>query len=78
MDDIKFKTVTDLYRRLYPAISIKCNSINTMFKSNITEIDIWNYLKDNVWNKKKNLFLCDMVDDILNTSEDNIYFNLKK
>lgn len=77
MEEIKFKSITELYKRLYPALTSKKESINNLFKSNIKELDIWNYLKNNIWNDKKNLTLYDMVSDILNTNDEKIYFNIK-
>ncbi len=77
MEEIKFKTITELYKRLFPALTTKKQSINNLFKSNITELDIWNYLKNNIWKDKKNLTLYDMVSDILNSNDDSIYFYIK-
>lgn len=78
MEEIKFKTITELYKRLFPALTTKKQSINNLFKSSITELDIWNYLKNNIWKDKKNLTLYDMVSDILNSNDDSIYFYIKK
>lgn len=68
-----FSSASDLYRRLYPALITKREEINLKYKSNIKELDIWNYLKDFVWSKKKDLSLCDMVNDCLNIDEKNIF-----
>ncbi len=69
MEEIKFESVTDLYRRLYPALSTKKNE---MLKDGIkiSELDIWNYLRNNIWNSASNLKLYNMVDDIMNLSAD--------
>jgi tyrosyl-tRNA synthetase len=73
MEEIKFKSITDLYRRLLPALNTKKNNINRTYKSNIMELDIWNYLKNNIWVSSKNLSLNDMVDDILNIDNEDVY-----
>ena len=77
MDDIKFKSINDLYRRLSPALTTKKDEINLLFKSRIDEIDIWNYLRNNVWNEAKALTLADMVDDILSISCNEVYQYVK-
>ena len=51
--------------------------LNIKYKTNFTELDIWNILKNNIWNQAKNLSLCDMVNDILNVDDEKIY-NYKK
>ena len=78
MDDISFSTITELYRRIYPALITKKSIIERLFGIKINELDLWNYFKNNIWPNKHNLFLCDMVDDILNESDEDIYFNIKK
>ena len=78
MENIKFNTVTELYQRIYPALTIKKNSINSLFKSNIKEIEIWDYFKNNVWKREKKLELCDIVNNILNDDDTEIYFSIKK
>src|SRR5574344_2417019 len=78
MEEIKFASITDLYRRLYPALETKKNEIVNEFHYKVTELDIWNYLKNNAWNKCKNLSLCDMVNDILTIDSDKLYFYVKR
>ncbi len=65
MDDIKFKDITDLYKRLLPALLDKKNELKKD-KIMVTEIEIWNYLKNNNWSNASDLKLYMMVDDILN------------
>ena len=36
---------------------------------NVSEVKLWNYLKENKWSNSKNLTLYDMVSDILNLSK---------
>ncbi len=73
--DFNFKSVEELYARLLPALKTKKNEMKTL-KMLISEIDIWHYFCENVWNKKNGLTIGEMVDDILNTDSIDIY--LKK
>ena len=63
--DICFSNLNELYTRLLPALRIKKKELNKKFKTNITEKDIWNYLKNIKWTKSIGLSLSVMVDDIL-------------
>lgn len=69
--DIYFSNQNELYNRLLPALRIKKKEIKKEIK-NITEIDIWNYLKNNIWNQTTGLSLSIMVDDILNIDIKNL------
>ncbi len=63
MSDIKFKDITELYKRLYPALKTKKEEL-LLNKLMVSELEIWNYLKDNKWLKSSDLMLSDMVSDI--------------
>lgn len=93
MDDVTFSSIEELYKRLSPALNTKSEELKRKGISYITPEDIWNYLKDNVWNNSHNLRLFKMVDDILNaddsliddyvktkmgSKERNVYFNDEK
>jgi hypothetical protein len=56
----EFKTLKDLYERLKPALRMKKRELK-----NITEEEIWNFLKDYKWKNSSNLTLSEMVNDIL-------------
>lgn len=74
----KINTINELYKRLTPALNIKSNEVNLMFKSNLGCIDIWNYLVANKWKNKKDLRLYELVNDIFNTDNfDIIEYNRK-
>ena len=60
-----FSNLSELYDRVRPALKSKCLDFKRLGIYNINEADIWNYLKNNVWNKRKNLTLADIVDDIM-------------
>jgi hypothetical protein len=77
MEEIVFNTVTELYQRLYPVLKTKRDDINRIFKSNIKELEIWNYFKSSVWVNSHNLTLHEMVDDILKEDETEIYYYIK-
>lgn len=61
--NIEFKNLLELKNRIEPAIKSKVKEFN-----NITEEDIWNYLKLK-WKKGTNLTLYDLINDIMNLKE---------
>lgn len=61
-----FTNLKDLYDRLTPALKSKKDELIRLGCDYITELDIWNYLKDKKWKNSYNLLLYQMVDDILN------------
>lgn len=69
--DIEFKSLEELYSRLKPALYSKVVELKRRGKDYIKEEDVWNYLIKNVWNKKRNLSLSEMANDILDL-EDNL------
>lgn len=75
--EIKFKSLNDLYKRLYPALNTRKGELNKK-GIKVHEIDIWNYLSRSLWAKNDNLNLCDMVKDILEVPEDKIINYLHK
>ena len=72
MENIKLKTLEELYNRLLPAFRCKVNDLKRNNINNINEKDIWDYLKINYWSKKQDLTLADMVNDILSLSNNEI------
>lgn len=69
MEDFRFNTVEELYKKLYPALKTKANDLRRKNINYIKEEDIWNYLRKNYWNKPNKLSLSDMVSDILSTPD---------
>ncbi|MDD4706466.1 MAG: post-transcriptional regulator [Bacilli bacterium] len=67
MEDFKFNTLDELYKKLYPALVTKKNDLKRNGISYIIEEDIWNYLRRNYWNKSTKITLFDLVNDILST-----------
>ena len=68
--EVEFKTISELYDRLKPALTTKVEEMRRNGYLYIKEEDIWNYLKEVKWVKSTNLELYQMVSDVLNT--DNI------
>ncbi len=67
MEEIVFESQEELYKRILPALRSKKKRVHKEGYKSINEIDIWDYMRFNKWNKSVGLELCDMVDDILNT-----------
>ena len=78
MKDINLDDFKELYNRLKPALNSKTKELKLKDKIIIKEEDLFNYLKDNVWNKEKNTSLFDMVSDIMYVDEDKLldYINM--
>ena len=72
MNDIKFKSLEELYKRLIPAFNVKINDLRRNNIKNIQSEDLWNYLRNKSWNNSTNLSLGEMVNDILNLSDKEI------
>ena len=62
-----FETLTELYKRIKPALTTKKQEMHRDGYIYIKEEDIWNYLKEVKWKKANDLSLFDMTSDILNT-----------
>ena len=63
-NEIKFKSLTELYERILPALKSKTREIHKKGMDYIHEEDIWNYLKNYKWTSSRALDLGDMVNDI--------------
>ena len=63
--DYEFSSKEELFIRVRPALSAKLNEFRRLGFSYVQEMDIWNYLIENVWSKSKDLMLSDIVNDIL-------------
>lgn len=72
MNDIRFKNLDDLYKRIYPALSSKKRELKKKKINYIKEQDIWDYLKKFRWNTAKDLDLGEMVNDIFNVTEEEL------
>ncbi len=75
--EIKFKSLNELYKRLYPALNTRKSELVSM-GIDVTELDIWNYLKESIWDNNDELNLCDMVSNILTLKDNDIINYLRK
>lgn len=71
--EIEFQDLKELYNRLEPALSVKVSEFKRKGYKGIEKKDIWNYLGNTKWASANNLSLHQMVDEILNTSNEEIY-----
>lgn len=69
--DVTFKNLTELYKRVLPALRSKRKTLMMDKIDCISENMIWNCLRETKWSKSNviNLTLCDIVDDILMITE---------
>jgi hypothetical protein len=65
---MEFKSLSELYERIKPALISKNSDLKRLGINYIKEEDIWNYLKKTKWISTTNLSLSEMVSDIFNLS----------
>ncbi len=70
--DIEFHNIEELRRRLSPALRCKKREFDRLGLKYIKEIDIWKYLSDFKWKNGHNLYLSDLVNDILKCDSNKI------
>ena len=63
--DYEFSSKEELFQRVKPALKAKVNEFRRLGYKYVQEVDVWNYLIENVWCKAKDLMLSDIVNDIL-------------
>lgn len=63
-----FSSLEELYNRVKPALKSKVKDLKRIGVNYVQEVDVWNYLKLNIWCKKSNLTLGDVVNDIMTVS----------
>ena len=66
----EYKSQEELYQGLIPAIHLKLKGLQKSKNVEITEDDIWNYLKETKWKKSVDLELYQMVSDIMNADNE--------
>ncbi len=69
---MEFKSLSELYQRINPALISKVNELNRVGINYIKEQDIWNFLKETKWVRTSDLSLSDMVNDIFKLREEDI------
>ena len=77
--DFEFNSKEELYERVLPALKLKVKEFKRLGNSNITCLDVWDYLIYSSWKSGKNLMLSDIVNDILYLEIDKVisYLNEK-
>lgn len=70
--DYEFKTLKELYKMIYPALTSKRSELKKIGLYHLKEADVWNYLTNTKWVNAKELSLDEMVSDILNANCDSI------
>lgn len=69
--DYGFNSKEELYKRVLPVLNLKVREFKRMGITNITNLDIWNYLISK-WKSGNNLMLNDIVNDILYSQAEDI------
>lgn len=72
-DAIEFSSIDELYKRIKPALYSKSKEVRNAGYDYVNSRDIWSYLVSNVWNKKNDLSLSEIVSDILYLDNYTIY-----
>ena len=75
--DYEFSSKEELFQRVKPALNAKVGELHRFGYTYINQMDVWNYLIENIWIKSKNLMLSDIVSDILHTDNKKIDAYLK-
>lgn len=68
--NLNIKSQEELFNRVKPALRCKKHELMLVGIEYINEMDIWNYNKYNIWRNIKGLTLYEIVDDILNTPDE--------
>lgn len=68
--DVTFESEQELYNRVKPALSAKKEEMRRKGYDYIREEDIWNYLKEVEWVRSKNLYLYEMIQDVLHAENE--------
>ena len=75
--DYEFSSKEELFQRVKPALNAKVGELHRFGYTYINQMDVWNYLIENIWIKSKDLMLSDIVSDILHTDNKKIDSYLK-
>lgn len=70
-------TEKDLFNKLKPALRCKKHELINSKINSVNEVSIWKYNKENNWKHVKGLTISKMVDDILNTPNEEYYNYVK-
>lgn len=72
MNNLEFNDINELYDRLLPALKFKVNSFKKLGYVFINEKKLFEILASISWSSFEGLELCDMVDQILHISPDEV------
>ena len=80
MNNLDFNNINELYDRLLPALKVKVNSLKKLGYGYINEKNLFEILASISWSSFEGLELCDMVDQILHISPDEVlkHYNFVK
>ncbi len=70
--NLEFHSKEELFLRVEPALKTKLSEMEKLGYTGISNIDIWNFLIHSKWKHGFQLMLSDIVDDILNTNNQEI------
>ncbi len=73
-----FNSISDLYKRVLPALNTRLAELKREKITYIDTIDIWNYCINNCWRNKKNLRIYELVSDILNVDSLELIMYVRK
>lgn len=77
-EEERFKSATDLYNRVLPALQAKVLEMAREKLTNIEPFIIWEYCSEFLWKDKKDLRIYNIVSDIMNVDELKIYNYYKR
>lgn len=69
-----FSNAEELYKKVKPALKSKIKDLTRVGVNYVQKADVWNYLKNNVWCKKVNLTLGEVVNDIMTVSNEELEY----
>jgi len=72
LEQDKFDSARDLYKRILPALETKVSELKRNDFKYIQTLDIWNFCVQNKWENKKDLRIYEIVDDILNAKDNSL------
>lgn len=78
MVEEKFDSITELYRRVLPALKSKKKELVSSKITFVTEKNIWDYLRETKWCNETKLTLFDIVNDILCVETDQLLDYISK
>ena len=77
-DNEKFNSISDLYKRILPALNTRLLELKRENYQYIDVLDIWNYCVENIWKNRTDLRIYELVNDILNVDGLSLKMYLKK